>query len=264
MNFPKRRFCTLILALALALAAAGCTPQNPADSPADLPDETEDIMEDVADIELDVEEPLDEEPLAEASPAPEGYTWQSIFFPQGDFEKTEYNEAVFAVSPFPVEFLIPDGWTTRVSEDNETENTPHLLSVGAWSRVDILNTEGKAVGCIGYNLYEPYEGEEDNPAAIYSQIGLGNGYQFDVREAYTPVEGSAFHAAVTDVYYSAAFLGDQGGEERINRGILAYDGERHLYVAMEFVAGALTEEQLTAIAASLDFPSDVTDSVPQE
>lgn len=261
MNFTKRKLCILLLILSLTLAAAGCTSQEPKDAPTDVPQETEDIMEDIEDIE----EPLEEEPLDQDSPdTPEGFSRQGLFFPMSKFEKTEYNEAIFAVTPFPVDFLLPEGWTTRVSEDNETENNPHLLSAGAWSRVDILDAEGKAVGCIGYNLYEPYEGEEDNPAAIYSQIGLGNGYQFDVREAYTPVAGSDCHAAVTDVYYSAAFLGDQGGEERINRGILAYDSERHLYIAAEFVSGALTEDQLTTIAASLRFPSDVTDHVSQE
>ncbi|MCI8351664.1 MAG: hypothetical protein HFJ86_10960 [Oscillospiraceae bacterium] len=263
MNHTKRKLCALLLALSLALAAGGCTPQKP-EEPLGGREEIleEDSPIDPEDAGLDVEEPLDEVPPVEA---PEGFTQQSILFPVGDFEKTEYNEAIFAVNPFPVDFLLPEGWTTRVSEDNETENTPHLLYVGAWSRVDILDEEGRAVGCIGYNLYEPYEGEEDNPAAIYNQIGLGNGYQFDVREAYTPVEGSAFHAALTDVCYSGAFLEGLGQEgERTNRGILAYDGERHLYVAIEFVSGALTEEQLTVIAASLRFSPDWVDSVPQE
>lgn len=240
MNSWKRKLCVLLLALSLCLTAAGCTAQKPEP-------EQEDIMEDIMEDEDILED--DGGVVLTAGFAPQG-----IPFPMSVFEKTEYNGAVFDVEDFQVNLLLPEGWTLRESRDNETPHTPHLLYNGAWSRVDILDGQENVVGCIGYNIYELYEGAEDEPAAIYNQIGLGNGYQFDVREAYAPVEDSQYHAAVTNVNYSQSFLEGLGEEgERTNRGILAYDSERLVYVAIEFTPDALSEEELKTVAASLSF-----------
>ena len=89
------------------------------------------------------------------------------------------------------------------------------------------------------------------PAAIYSQIGLGNDYRFDIREKYEIVKNSdTFETALTDVYYSDSFNDTNG--EMINKGIVAYDTSKGIYIAFELNKDVLTEKQYTEIAESID------------
>ena len=122
-----------------------------------------------------------------------------------------------------------------------------------WSVLDILQENGDTIGAIGYNLYEPYEGAEDDPRAIYSQIALGNGYHFDVRDSHTVVrETTSGTTATADVYYSASF---NNGEEKQNRGIVSYNRDLSVYVAIEFDRERTTEEQVKRIAGSINIRS---------
>ena len=106
------------------------------------------------------------------------------------------------------------------------------------------------VGVAGYNKYEVYEGAENEPAAIYNQIALGNDYQFDVRETYKVMnETKTGVTAVTDVYYSAAV---NDGKEKRNKGIVSYNKDMSVYVAFEFNQERITDEQLESVAKSIE------------
>ena len=169
-----------------------------------------------------------------------------LTFPVDDYAKTEFNARVYAEKPFSLSLTLPDGWSIKKQE--ATEDEFKLLSV--FSKYNILNEDKILVGVAGYNKYEVYEGAENEPAAIYNQIALGNDYQFDVRETYKVMnETKTGVTAVTDVYYSAAV---NDGKEKRNKGIVSYNKDMSVYVAFEFNQARITDEQLESVAKSIE------------
>ena len=147
----------------------------------------------------------------------------TLTLPADDYAKTEFNARVYAVEPFSLSLTLPDGWSVKKQE--AAEDKFKLLSV-------------------------VYEGAENEPAAIYNQIALGNDYQFDVRETYKVMnETKTGVTAVTDVYYSAAV---NDGKEKRNKGIVSYNKDMSVYVAFEFNQERITDEQLESVAKSIE------------
>ena len=170
----------------------------------------------------------------------------SLTFPVDDYAKTEFNTMVYAEAPFSVSLTLPDGWSVKKQE--AVEDKFKLLPV--FSKYNILNEDKVLVGVAGYNKYEVYEGAENEPAAIYNQIALGNDYHFDVRETYKVINETKTGAtAVTDVYYSATV---NDGKEKRNKGIVSYNKDMLVYVAFEFDQERITDEQLESVAKSIE------------
>lgn len=175
-----------------------------------------------------------------------GSSIATLTFPVDDYAKTEFNALVYAEKPFSLSLTLPDGWSVKKQE--VTEDEFNLLSV--FSKYNILNEDKILVGVAGYNKYEVYEGAENELAAIYNQIALGNDYQFDVRETYKVMnETKTGVTAVTDVYYSAAV---NDGKEKRNKGIVSYNKDMSVYVAFEFNQARITDEQLESVAKSIE------------
>lgn len=174
----------------------------------------------------------------------------NVSFPFSDKGKTEFNTEIYEIDPFTVSMELPNGWTLGERESSEAFNG-NLALLGVWSTVDIYNENNKCVGAMGYNIYELYEGAEDDPRAIYNQIALGNNYHFDVRDSYTVVKEFEYGTtAITDVYYSANI---NNGVEMNNRGIVTYNKNLLTYIAIEFASDKITAEQVENIASSLKF-----------
>ncbi|MGI5899085.1 MAG: hypothetical protein ACOX8S_04075 [Christensenellales bacterium] len=174
----------------------------------------------------------------------------NVSFPFSDKGKTEFNTAVYAIDPFTVSMELPNGWTLGERENPEAFNG-NLALLGVWSIVDIYNENNECAGAMGYNIYELYEGAEDDPRAIYNQIALGNNYHFNVRDSYTVVRESDYGTtAIMDVYYSANI---NNGEEMNNRGIVTYNKDLLTYIAIEFASDMITDDQVENIARSLEF-----------
>ena len=169
----------------------------------------------------------------------------TLSFPVNDYEKTEFNAKIYDEAPFSLSFTLPEGWSAKKQETAEDEF--NLISV--FSKYNILNEEKEVVGVVGFNKYEAYEGAEDEPAAIYNQIALGNDYQFDIRETYKIMnETKTGVTAITDVNYSATV---NNGKEKQNKGIVSYNKELSAYVAFEFNNEKITDEQLESIAKNV-------------
>ena len=170
----------------------------------------------------------------------------TLTFPVDDYAKTEFNTRVYAEEPFSVSLTLPNGWSVKKQE--MVEDKFKLLST--FSKYNILNEDKVLVGIAGYNKYEVYEGAENEPAAIYNQIALGNDYHFDVRETYKVINETKTGAtAVTEVYYSAAV---NDGKEKHNKGIVSYNKDMLVYVAFEFDQDRITDEQLESVAKSIE------------
>ena len=170
----------------------------------------------------------------------------TLTFPVDDYAKAEFNTRVYAEEPFSVSLTLPNGWSVKKQE--MVEDKFKLLST--FSKYNILNEDKVLVGIVGYNKYEVYEGAENEPAAIYNQIALGNDYHFDIRETYKVINETKTGAtAVTDVYYSATV---NDGKEKRNKGIVSYNKDMLVYVAFEFDQDRITDEQLESVAKSIE------------
>ena len=107
----------------------------------------------------------------------------TLSFPINDYAKTEFNSKIYDMEKFSLSLNLPDGWSAKKREVEGEE----FVMLSVFSKYDILNKDKELVGVAGFNVYEPYEGAEEEPAAIYNQIALGNDYQFDVRDSYNVV-----------------------------------------------------------------------------
>lgn len=184
--------------------------------------------------------------------AEENFSAVSIEFPSETDEITEYNKHIFDIDKFTASLSLPAGW--RVAEEDSGE----YPLFGTWSVRYFYSGDGKCAGAIGYNTVDELSEEEMKiPAAVYSQIALGNGYQFAVRERYDIVRSDDdFETALTDVYYSDNVNNGEG--EKTNRGILLLDRQAGVYVAAEFESSELTDEQHRKIAESMNITQDKT------
>ena len=155
---------------------------------------------------------------------------------------------------FSVSFGLPEGWTARAREADAGQDTGEPLALASVTSIyDLYDAQGGLAGAVGCSPYEPYEGERDAPAVVYATVRLGSVYRFDTDESYEVVKETDVGAnAVMDVVRQ---VGGAGGSTTLNRGVLAYDRERAVFVAFELDAGRVTAQQQRDIAASVEFAS---------
>ena len=151
-----------------------------------------------------------------------------------------------------VSFDLPEGWTVRAREPDAGQDVHEPLALASVTSIyDLYDAQGGLAGAVGYSPYEPYEGERDAPAVVYAAVRMGSVYRFDTDESYEVVKETDVGAnAVMDVVLQE---GGAGGSATLNRGVLAYDRDRAVFVAFELDAGRVTAEQQRDIAASVEF-----------
>jgi beta-lactamase regulating signal transducer with metallopeptidase domain len=170
--------------------------------------------------------------------------------------------AVFAVGDeqdgylFGVNFVMP----MSVSVGGNSENPP--VMPGTSDCRDLINKDGEKVGCVGYNVidYEQYledPTDELDPMMVYSQIALGGDYFFEIRDNYNiVVDNDRMQTAATFVFNSLSDMPGIASEQELserNYGIVSFSKVLPVYVAFEFEKSVFTDEQIAAIAASLEF-----------
>ena len=153
---------------------------------------------------------------------------------------------------FSVSFDLPEGWTASAREPDAGQDVHEPLALASVTSVyDLYDAQGGLAGAVGYSPYEPYEGERDAPAVVYAAVRMGSVYRFDTDESYEVVKETDVGAnAVMDVVLQE---GGAGGSATLNRGVLAYDRDRAVFVAFELDAGRVTAQQQRDIAASVEF-----------
>ena len=153
---------------------------------------------------------------------------------------------------FSVSFDLPEGWTASAREPDAGQDVHEPLALASVTSIyDLYDAQGGLAGAVGYSPYEPYEGERDAPAVVYAAIRMGSVYRFDTDESYEVVKETDVGAnAVMDVVLQE---GGAGGSATLNRGVLAYDRDRAVFVAFELDAGRVTAQQQRDIAASVAF-----------
>ncbi len=164
----------------------------------------------------------------------EANTYQ-VQFPAHEFGKTEYNAQIFEIEPFTLQITLPEGWTLVIPQG---EQEAEQGGAGGFSPVLIYEGD-KLLGSICYNTFEiPQEGEYGiEHVAIYNQLMLGAHVNWN--NEYQPVTESETTCTAT-----CKILTDdiETGEEKTYLGILSYDKELGVYVAIDFIAGELGDE----------------------
>ena len=164
----------------------------------------------------------------------------TILFPGDLRERDTYNAAVFDINAFSLSVVLPEGWT--VDPDADVGNA----CPGTFSNTGIRNKKGQLAGIVGYNIYDR---SQDDPRAVYSQIALGNHFQFDVRDSYKVIRSDAAGTVARCKVYRSALM--TGGAESVNYGIVSCNKKLGVYIAMELFSGELSDSQVTDIAESI-------------
>ncbi len=167
-------------------------------------------------------------------------------FPAYQDGKKDYNAQVYEITPFQLSIELPEGWEVQlppVSEREGTIGTPVYLV-----------ENGEYRGWIAYNAFELYEEEippEEFYKTVYGQLRLGSLYRWD---DYTPVYTTEnTETALATVYKKQEVAGEAAASwpEIQTPGILSYDKDKLVYIAVEFAENAVSDEQLRAMADSI-------------
>jgi len=152
---------------------------------------------------------------------------------------------------------MPEGWSFE-SRNIQTDEHPEYLTLddSFGDCFDIYNNKGENVGAMGVVSYTEYMGAENKLMAIYGAVGLPNMYNFDLNEHYIVAdsdENGNWEKATTKVYHSPQLNRDLGKSEvtTYGDGILAYNRECLVFVAMEFKEDYFSDGELKYIAQSL-------------
>ncbi|MDE6221860.1 MAG: M56 family metallopeptidase [Lachnospiraceae bacterium] len=164
-----------------------------------------------------------------------------VQFPAHEFDKTEYNAQIFEIEPFTLQITLPENWSLVCPQ---SEEEAYLGGAGGFCPVLVYEGD-KLLGSICYNTFEvPQEGEYGiEYVAIYNQLMLGA--QVNWNNNYQPVaENETNCTAVCKISVDDP----ETGEERFYPGILSYDKELGVYIAIDFIAGELSDEDEDIVA----------------
>lgn len=169
-------------------------------------------------------------------------------FPAYQEGRTEYNGSVYDVKPFALRLDLPAGWTAALPPAEERE-----ASAAGFTPVYLM-ADGQVKAVVSYNTFQLYEEEiplEDFYKTVYPFLRLGSLYRWDT---YTPIASSqTAETALSTVFYNEPVEGQDAAAwpEVSVPGILSYDKERLVYIAIQFSDDSLSLEQLRAMAKSV-------------
>ncbi len=165
----------------------------------------------------------------------------TITFPAYQEGREDYNAVVYDIQPFQLSIRLPEGWSVRVPPPEERGTsfafTPLWLYQGE-----------EYAGSIAYNTFEIYPDvpPENFYRMVYNQLMLGSVLNWD--NDYTVVRdwGSGCSATVQIMESQGA-----AGPADMRPGILAYDRDRLVYVAIQLENGRLSSQEVWELAESL-------------
>jgi len=171
-----------------------------------------------------------------------------ISFPAYQEGKKDYNERIYDVEPFTLAIDLPEGWTVKLPAEEERKTSY------AFTPVYLFKGE-TFMGSIGYNVFELYEDttEENFYRSVYNQLMLGSMYNWN-RE-YTPVRETENSCSATcRIMTKTPEKGQSAAaaDEVFLPGVLSYNIDMLVYVAIQLEEDAVTDEQLKTIAESIN------------
>lgn len=180
-----------------------------------------------------------------------------ITFPayeEDNAENKPYLEKVNHTPQFQVHADFPDGWTVREPIADDELTVP-----GEFYTPLILCKQDQPIGYIGFNLFEPYDGEipqEQYYQTVYSALRLPSTFHWDPYTAIKSTDTS--ETGIADIWYldgneidnHPGAMPDVPQFETI--GILSYDKELEVYIGIAFLPGVVDRAQAEAVAQSIE------------
>lgn len=171
----------------------------------------------------------------------------SITFPAYTEGREDYNAAVYDIQPFQLGIDLPEGWSVRVPPV-ESRGTTYAFTP-LW-----LYQGEEYAGSIGFNTFEIYPDAtpENYYRMVYNQLMLGSVVNWD--NDYTVVRDWGSGCAATVQIMERVNTGGPNAASPIEMrpGILAYDNDLLVYVAIELENGRLSNYQVRELAESLE------------
>ena len=155
-----------------------------------------------------------------------------------------------------VAFWVPENWSVKKREIKDGEY-PRFLSLDeSFIEVyDILDENDNNLGAIGFENYTLNTDSEDNLMDIYGSVALPNMYNFALdKENYNVVDSNETgETAITKVYHSPSLVHSSGGlgDAVYGDGILSYNKECQLFVAVEFKEAIFNDDVLSDLAGGI-------------
>lgn len=169
-----------------------------------------------------------------------------IPFPAYQVEKTTYNAHIYDIEPFRMYIDLPDGWEVRMPPEEERSS---LFFTPVY-----LYKDDTLMAICGYHIFEAIDEteipREDYYQVIYSGIRLGSLYRWD---DYQPIVNSEYmETALANVYVvQADGMAAAASPTTVLPGILSYNKQLQVYVAVQFSSDTVTEEEREIIAKSI-------------
>ena len=173
---------------------------------------------------------------------PESPSQGTLTFPAYQEGREDYNAAVYDIEPFRVALSLPEGWSVRVPPPEERRTsyafTPLWLYQGE-----------EYAGSIAYNTFEIYPDvpEEGFYRMVYNQLMLGSVLNWDNEYRVVRDLGTGEVATVQIMESQGA-----AGPMEKRPGILAYDRDRLVYVAIDLQNGRLSGQEVWELAESIE------------
>ncbi len=164
----------------------------------------------------------------------------TIRFPAYQDGRADYNAAVYDIAPFRAALTLPEGWSVRMppAEERRTSYafTPLYLYQGE-----------EYAGSIAYNTFEVYPDvpPENFYRMVYNQLMLGSVVNWD--NDYTVVRQWPSGCSAT-----VQVMEQEAAGAVYHPGILAYDRDLLVYVAIELEEGRLSRQEIWELAESLE------------
>ena len=190
----------------------------------------------------------DREPNYTTLPAitPSPVASDEVWPPEEGMTTLKTEPRLYQVNAFELALRLPDGWSAELTHRVEEE----LLPDGLEALALLKDGQGQTVGAVGFMPVPVLEDTSDDPMALFAGVTLAK-HHFDGKEAYRQLANENGRiVAVTDAVHE--FSAEEGRENYANLGILLRDENgTGVCVGIEITAGALTDEELSALAESL-------------
>lgn len=185
-----------------------------------------------------------------------------LSFPTNQNGKKDYNAHIYEIEPFALKLKLPKKWRIQKTEEEEAATLPYT---DGFTPINLY--EGDVLkATVSYNVFDVNSEEElsqsDYFKAVYLTMRLGSMCRWD---PYTPIKTTdTTETAIAVVTYLDPDEIDNypGAMPSVSQvevsGILSYDKEMGVYIAIQFAENAVSDQQVKEIAESVSLSRETS------
>lgn len=244
LSYKKPALWVIIALTAVVIVAVVCFATNPASDDRDFGNGLDETTENT-----DITNDNDESDITSADDDSQ-YKTYSLTFPEPSSDSAVVPANIYNIDPFEVKLTVPAEYDILSGGNiNGPLFTPYEIYKG-----------DELIGAVGYNIYEPYDGEIDEEnyyQTVYPELRLGSmQFMYD----YSPVvSNDDFETAVAVWEYADPdeidnYPGAMASVPHIVTDmIVSYSRIPNVYIGIIFEPDKASEEEIRAIAESVSF-----------